>query len=125
MGTHLTAISQKLRQHCVCGGHFNPDVSMYICDNATCKVWLHKECIVDDVLTKTYNKLANADDSSTNGSSNGKKKFRIPYKCLFHGEIMEEGEMPPMIKITDLRGGASPKTWMESIYCPKCTTVLQ
>jgi hypothetical protein len=99
---------------------------MYICDNTTCKVWLHKECIVDDVLTKTYNKLVNGDDSSANGSTNGKKpKSRKPYKGLFQAEIVEEGEMPPTIRITDLRGGANPKTWMEPIYCPKCNTALQ
>lgn len=30
---------------------------MFVCDNETCKIWLHPECLIDDVLTKTYKKL--------------------------------------------------------------------
>jgi hypothetical protein len=116
----------------VCKGHFNPEVSMYICDNEDCKLWLHPECLVEDVLNKTYRRLVMKEDPDTkeltNGvarSNNQKAKGKPLYKGFFSATIPGHGEEPPRINIKDLRAGANPKTWNESICCPKCRTTLQ
>jgi hypothetical protein len=96
---------------------------MYICDNPSCKVWLHKECLIDDVLTKTYNKLVSGGETiSTNGVAkpNGKKSKVKPYKGILSATIKEEGDAPPRAVITDLRPNADPRSWSESIVCVKC-----
>ena len=31
---------------------------MYICDNAKCKIWLHKQCLIDHALKKELGKLS-------------------------------------------------------------------
>ena len=112
-----------------------------------CKIWLHAECLVDDVLTKTYTRLvasaASGSESpavtslpapgSTNGSTKGGKKGRKsiakqsvskPYDGLFTGEYLEE-EGPARIKVTDLRPDAEPKSWIEEdVMCPKCKSKI-
>lgn len=102
---------------------------MFICDNTDCKVWLHKECLIEDILAKTYSRLVEGEDGTqTNGiaRTNGKKaKGKYKYKGLFTATIKEEGEAPPVAIIKDLRPGADPKTWEEPIKCPKCSTELQ
>jgi hypothetical protein len=105
---------------------------MFICDNTACKVWLHKECLIEDILTKTYSRLVEGDngtpDTKTNGiaRTNGKKtKGKSRYKGLFSARIKEEGDLAPKAVVTDHRPGADPKTWEEAIKCPKCLTELQ
>lgn len=102
---------------------------MYICDNPTCKIWLHKECLEEDVLAKTYTHLIeDGDDTSTNGIArpNGKKsKTKSRYKGLFKSTIKDHGDAQPKVSLTDLRPGADPRTWEEVIKCPKCQTELQ
>jgi hypothetical protein len=105
---------------------------MFICDNSSCKVWLHKECLIEDILAKTYSRLVEGEtgtpDAKTNGiaRTNGKKsKGKNRYKGLFTAKIKEEGEAQPKAVVTDLRLGADPKTWEEPIKCPKCSTELQ
>jgi len=123
----------KLREHCICGGYFNPEKTMFICDNSSCKVWLHKECLIEDILAKTYSRLIEGQDDTLDGKTNGiartnGKKIKgnkRRYKGLFTAKIKEEGEAQPKAVITDLRPGADPKTWEEAIKCPKCSTELQ
>lgn len=117
---------KTLRKHCICDGYFNPDVAMYICDNPTCRTWLHKECLLDSILSKVY-KAEVTEGAGTNGVAkpNGKRPKAKPYKGIFSAVIKEEADVPPMAFITDLRPNADPKTWSESIACPKCDTVLQ
>ncbi|RFU36110.1 hypothetical protein B7463_g280, partial [Scytalidium lignicola] len=52
-----TGLLSPIKTHCICNGHSNPDSMMFVCDNETCKIWLHPECLIDDILTKTYKKL--------------------------------------------------------------------
>ncbi|TVY84989.1 hypothetical protein LSUE1_G000347 [Lachnellula suecica] len=116
----------KIREHCVCKGHFNPEVSMFICDNPTCKIWLHKACLIDDILKKTYEKLA-ANDPEINGTAkpNGKPRVKSkPYEGKFSARIKDVEDSAPMIIIKDLRPGKESKEWEEEIFCPKCDTVL-
>lgn len=52
---------------------------MEICDNPSCQVWMHEECLIDDILTKTYKRLVKDSASAepgTNGAPrpNGKKE---------------------------------------------------
>lgn len=99
---------------------------MYICDNTSCKVWLHDECLVDDILTKTYKRLV--EDQGINGVK-AKTKGRKPlgakkYKNTFRATISSNPDTPPRVTITDLRPKAATKTWTESITCPKCNTTL-
>jgi hypothetical protein len=125
-------VEQKLREHCVCGGYFNPEKTMFICDNTACKVWLHRDCLVEDILSKTYSRLVEGDngtpDRKTNGiaRTNGKKgKGKPRYKGVFEARIKEDGDEAPKAIIKDLRPSADPKTWEEAIQCPKCSTELQ
>jgi hypothetical protein len=102
---------------------------MEICDNPSCKVWLHEECLIDDILTKTYQRLVNNSvetEVSTNGTSkaNGKKSKGKPYKGLFSAKIdAENGHTSVTIK--DLRPIAKPQSWVESVACLKCGSVLE
>lgn len=103
---------------------------MYICDNPECKLWLHKACLVDDILTRTYVSTINGGkstketngDTQMNGKAKGKTKPKPPYDGKLSGKI--EDDSPPMIVIKDLRAGHV-RQWRERIECPKCETELQ
>lgn len=100
---------------------------MYICDNPSCKIWLHDDHLLDAILMKTYKKLVDSEDNK-NGLAkvNGKKSAKFPpYKNMFRATIKEEDDNPPVAVITDLRPNANPKTWEESIACPVCDELLQ
>ncbi|KAH8814983.1 hypothetical protein F5884DRAFT_158949 [Xylogone sp. PMI_703] len=58
-----------IKTHCICNGHSNPDSMMFVCDNDTCKIWLHPECLIDDILTKTYKKLVEGEKTETESAS--------------------------------------------------------
>jgi hypothetical protein len=123
-------IMQKIREHCVCGGHFNPDIPMDICENPDCKVWLHEQCIIDDVLEKTYAKEnGTSTEAETNGDSlktSGKKgkTGSKPWTSKFTAKVNGD-DQPPTITITDLRSESEgPKSWTEAVECLKCKTPL-
>jgi hypothetical protein len=102
---------------------------MFICDNPSCKIWLHKTCLIDDILKKTDKKLVGI-EPETNGTamSNGKPgrpgKNRT-FEGKFSAKIKDLGDGPPTIVIKDLRPGQKSREWEEGIPCPKCDTVLQ
>ncbi|KAG0650593.1 hypothetical protein D0Z07_2764 [Hyphodiscus hymeniophilus] len=143
----------KIREHCVCGGHFNPEVAMDICENDACKTWLHEKCIIDNVLTtlcdgKTENKVKSEDskvklersqvktenggsvEPDTNGSTSktSGKKFKTDRKVWegkFKGKLIPgTDKTPTTISITELRTGGR-GTWTERVLCPKCGTLLE
>jgi hypothetical protein len=124
-----TNSEQRIREHCVCRGHFNPEVPMEICENPACKIWLHEECIIDDVLTTTYNKLACAVKAEKNGTelkTNGQVKKLQPWKGKFKATIKppRNEKERTTIQIIDMR----PKgkgTWSERIPCTHCRTLLE
>jgi hypothetical protein len=125
-------LSQKIREHCVCGGHFNPEVAMEICESPDCKVWLHEECIIDDVLTKVHKRLvednSSAEPESNGAKTNGKKPKanRKIWEGKFKGNIIPptDDSGKTTITITDLRPDGD-GTWSERIPCPKCGTLLE
>lgn len=109
----------------MCREYYNPDKSMLACTNESCNIWLHGECLIDDILSKTYDRLLGSEDieeSTPSGTvKKGQKKPRksIPkkkYDGIFSAELKElDGH--PQVEITDLR---DKKTWREDITCPKC-----
>ncbi|KAH8602536.1 hypothetical protein B0O99DRAFT_679531 [Bisporella sp. PMI_857] len=114
----------QIREHCICNGHFNPEVAMEICDNPSCKVWLHEECIIDDVLTKTYNRLQ--ENGETNGTSKpGRKSKGKIWKGKFSAKIKANGSSTT-VEITDLRKDViALQPWEERIACLKCGSLLE
>lgn len=119
----------KIREHCICKGHFNPDTPMFICDNPTCQIWLHKACLMDDILKKSYKRIV-SDESETNGTARpangkGRPNKNKPYEGKFSARIKDSDEEAPAIIIKDVRPGQGQREWEEEIPCPKCGTVLQ
>ncbi len=124
---------QKIREHCICDGHFNPEIAMEICENPSCKVWLHEQCIIDDALTKAYKRLIEA-TSSEEPDANGVALKTNWKKAKSSGKVWERkfkaklipgnDKGPTKISITDLRPDGH-GTWIERIPCPKCGTLLE
>ncbi|PVH88401.1 hypothetical protein DL98DRAFT_197592 [Cadophora sp. DSE1049] len=114
----------QLRKHCLCGGYFNPEVTMYICDNQACKVWFHENHLIDDYLIKTYKRVVGEGTNGVAKSTNKKAKTPL-YKGTLKATIQEDSDGIPMVAVTDLRPGADPETWKERILCPKCETPFE
>ncbi|TAQ83683.1 hypothetical protein B7494_g7991 [Chlorociboria aeruginascens] len=121
-----------IRKHCVCDGYFNPEVSMYVCDNPECKVMFHEECLIDDILSRTYKESATIADGDSpepapNGSAKKKRKagkVSKPWSGKFQAEIVNAEGEPSKVKITDERA-KPPTVYTERIPCPKCGTELE
>jgi hypothetical protein len=104
---------------------------MEICDNPSCKVWLHEECLIDNILTKTYERLAKDSaeaEPGTNGAAskiNGKKSKGKIWKDAFEAKLnADDGHTT--VTITDLRENAvDPRTWVEPVACLKCGIELE
>jgi hypothetical protein len=121
------------------------------CNNPNCKKWLHEECIVEDVLRKTYQRLVLKEEvteaiSPPNvKSSSGANGTKNPWDGLFRAKIKNKDKIATAI-ITDLReeddenGEESkedtsvddeqdnekhPKTWKEDIRCLVCHEKIQ
>ena len=106
---------------------------MDICENPSCKVWLHEQCIIDDALIKTYKRLVEDTSSAepdTNGAgskTNGKKvkPSRKLWEGKFTAQLNPAGDSEPTtVTITDLRPDGQ-GTWSERIPCPKCGSWLE
>lgn len=97
---------------------------MLACTNQLCSVWLHGECLIDDILTKTYDRLMNSDDSDSGSlkkKTARKSLLKKKYEGTFSAELVElDGH--PEVEITDLR---DKKTWREHIICPKCEVKIE
>lgn len=48
---------QSVEVTCKCGTPANPDIMLIGCTNADCGKWLHRQCLVDDILAKVYDHL--------------------------------------------------------------------
>lgn len=116
---------QSIREHCICDGHFNPDVQMFVCDNDDCKTMLHPDCLLDDALTKKY-KAVYGEGANDVAKTKGKGKGKKIYAGKFSGEILfdpYDDSVPTTVKITNLkRGGGETE---ERLECPKCSTILE
>lgn len=104
---------------------------MYICDNPNCNLWLHKQCLIDASLKKTYEKLVGK-ETETNGTAkaNGKlgrpaKKPAAAWVGKFSARIKDSEDGPPTIVIKDLRAGQASREWEEGIPCLECGEILQ
>lgn len=121
---------QDLPIHCICNGHFNPSVNMYMCDNGACKKLFHSECLLEDALTKKYHEKnpQNGTDAASNGDKPKKKicksKKKI-YDKTFKGQFVHgDAKSAPMVKITDLRSTPH-ETTTQRVACPNCSTVIE
>ncbi|KAH7417119.1 hypothetical protein BKA64DRAFT_636499 [Cadophora sp. MPI-SDFR-AT-0126] len=114
----------QLRKHCLCSGYFNPEVTMYICDNPACKVWFHENHLIDDYLIKTYKRVVGDGTNGVAKSTNKKAKTPL-YKGTLKATIQEDSDGIPRIVVTDLRPGSDPATWTERVLCPKCETPFE
>ncbi|KAH8591904.1 hypothetical protein B0O99DRAFT_690203 [Bisporella sp. PMI_857] len=113
----------QIRERCICKGHFNPEIAMEICDNPSCKVWLHDECIINDILTKTYNRLQT--NGETNGTSKSRRKSKGKiWKRKFSAKIKADS-VSTTVEIADLRKDVvALRPWEERVACLKCGTLL-
>ena len=98
---------------------------MEICDNPSCKVWLHEDCLIDEILTKTYERLVRPTseaESGTNGvaktsGKKGKGKSKI-WKGIFNA-VLNADDGHTTVTISDTRS-IPPKKWTERVSCLKC-----
>lgn len=67
LGKKVDGLSQ-IRMHCICRGYYNPDKTMYKCENNGCGMWNHEECLVAAVLEKTYKRLVEDSGPAANGA---------------------------------------------------------
>jgi hypothetical protein len=104
------------------------------CDNKDCELWMHGECLIDDILKKTYEKVvedgseeSNANGAAKEGSKKGKRGRKIwkgKFNAKLHTDNTADGSHTKMA-ITDLRSNSKgPKTWTERVACLKCGSLL-
>ena len=106
---------------------------MMICDNEDCKLWMHEECLMDDILTKTYERVVEdaSEDTEANGAAKaaakkgkGRKIWKGKFDAKFQTEDTPDGSHTT-VTITDLRSNHNePKSWTERVACLKCATLL-
>ena len=115
------------------------------CSNEDCKIWLHKECILRDVLSRVYKRLTS--EETSNGGTKRKtptkpakssvsppaKPKQDPWEGMLKAQLSNKGkpEVAPKVVITDLgvgrtsTNGSTPKgtkrkAWEEDIFCLAC-----
>ncbi|KAI9802212.1 MAG: hypothetical protein M1825_002933 [Sarcosagium campestre] len=139
---------QDLTTYCVCRKFHNPDTELIRCSNPHCTMWLHRDCILDDVLAKTHKRITSGspdpaldtpgkDNDTRPGSESG--DGAPPWKNLFSARLefrneSGDAESKPKVLISDLRGesdfddssgiGKGLKTWEEDIVCLQCLETI-
>jgi hypothetical protein len=105
---------------------------MYGCPSEKCKLWLHTDCLLQDICVKTYERIKAESTSVTPVKVPKSKKRKIDetmtYDDLFSATIVEgEDKEAPKFVIKDLRPDSSDskKTWTEDIFCLKCRTRIE
>lgn len=61
---------------------------MLKCPSSSCGVWLHEECLIDDILEKTYQRLMKG-EQSPNGEIKASESTLVK-KALFPAEKLKE-----------------------------------
>ncbi len=121
---------------------------MVCCDNEKCGLWLHEECILKDVLRRTYERVsakeAVKEDVNAVGSERPRKKRKKasdkdPWSGILEATL-NKGELdaPLRVIITRLRGdvkkvkskkaaanGAPLTSWEESVRCLGCGETIE
>jgi hypothetical protein len=96
-------------------------------------MWMHEECLIDDILTKTYKRLVeDGEKGETKGASKSAAKSGEPRRKIWEGEFdakfhtVDTGSgSQSTVTITDLRDNPEgPKPWTERIACLKCESLL-
>jgi hypothetical protein len=106
---------------------------MMICDNKDCKFWMHEECLIDAILTRTYLKIVgNGDQAAANNVSipvaRESKRGRKIWKGTFGAKIDTDSASGnhSIMAITDLRHGPEGlNSWVERLACLKCESLLE
>jgi len=120
------------------------------CNNNGCKIWLHEECITEDVLRRTYQRLVLKEDAGLKEETDtktppkqksvaGANGVKNPWYGLFEARIINVDKIA-RVAITDLRvdeeddakdesgeedENSSKKTWEEEIVCLVCHAKIQ
>ncbi|KAI9698395.1 MAG: hypothetical protein M1836_003975 [Candelina mexicana] len=126
-----------LRPRCVCKQPMNPDKLLMACSNEDCEMWLHEDCIIEDTLTKTFDRLVGKTTTDDTDKKSAKRKSgagavgkpqKASYSGLFEARIDQgvEKDTPIRVAITDLRkDGIEPGTWEEPVICLACHTEIK
>lgn len=114
------------------------------CSNADCRIWLHKECILKDVLSRVHSRVVGEETVEVGKTSRKSRKSNPstttntmqapgsdPWEGLFDAKLVNKGGRHKVV-VTDLRGGGSSnpspkasrqsqgKAWEEEIHCLRC-----
>lgn len=91
---------------------------------------MHEECLIDDILTKTHERLVKegTDDGTpkpaTKKGKAGRKIWKGKFDAEFNTDDTPEGSHTT-VTIKDLRSNPQdPETWTERIACLKCESLL-
>lgn len=92
---------------------------------------MHEECLVDDILHKTYEKVVKGGEETDANvviptSEEGKSTQKI-WKGKFDAKFDTDntaGSSYATVTITDLRSNTGPNTWTETVACLKCRDLL-
>jgi hypothetical protein len=107
---------------------------MMMCDNEECKVWMHEECLIDDILTKTYEKVVEecSEEADTHvavkpTSKKGKserRRWKGKLNAKFYTDDTADSSNT-RVTITHRRSNSKgPKTWIERVACLKCGSLF-
>lgn len=91
-----------VRKHCICNEHYNPDKILLKCPSSSCGLWLHEECLISDILEKTYNRLVKG-EPAVNGEVKS-TEGNLVKKTLFPTEKIKE----LVTSAKNLRKGSQP-----------------
>lgn len=100
----------ELRKHCRCLQPHNPDRTMFQCKRSDCLTWNHDECLIEDILDRTwliYEKEGtldliengNAKGGDHEGGASLRHKLMSPVRHL--GKMMQSKVAPSMNTIID------------------------
>jgi hypothetical protein len=105
---------------------------MMMCDNEECKLLMHEECLIDDILTEKYKKVveegsegADAHGAVRQTSKKGKSERRT-WQGELDAKFHTDDTSNTTVTITHLRSNSKgPKTWTEGVACLKCGSLLR
>lgn len=99
---------------------------MILCEG--CELWIHEECLVDDILTKTYGRVVAVADGLAQPHGMKQKSRKKIWEGKFTAKLQTDdtaNDNHTTVSITDLSNSkAAPKTWTEKVACLKCRILL-
>jgi hypothetical protein len=89
---------------------------------------MHEECLVDDILTKTYGRVVAGADGPAQRHGMKQKSTKMIWKKKFTAKLHTDdtaNDSHTTVTIRDLSNAkAAPKTWTEKVACLKCRILL-